>query len=346
MHGSRSVDPDRRRYFRGAATIQRVRDRIGYLHVPKAAGTSVTEALVRAAAATVRDDGRAVTVCPAVTDRSLFGTFDDFGSLAPDQRSMVFRQPLEQLAGFDVVRGHFDIRSLRAGRCDDDVAVLLREPRARLLSLYTYWRSWTEAEHASWGNYDASRHATRLTWVEFLRDPSIAPQIDNVAARLVLGPHPLVPLDRFIPEANVAEVTDDALAALDGFGFVDVIENGPACWRRLGEWAELSLDVVARNETRSEDLGGEVWQGSGEPPALDALGRLTAIDHDLWTAAARRHTEDIDDLSARASSIAATKFASYGMELPGAHAVGDSASTRRSRGRAWWSRFSRGRPNR
>lgn len=321
---------------RSAGYHRLVRDRIGYLHVPKAAGTSISEALLRAASTVVRDDGRPVTICPAVTDRSLFGTFDDFGSLAPDQQKMVFRGPIEQLADFDVVRGHFDARSLRAGRGDDDIAVLLREPRTRLLSLYTYWRSWTEAEHASWGNYDASRHAVRLGWVDFLHDTSIAPQIDNVAARLVLGPHPLVPLDGFVAEAHVAEVTDDALAALDGFGFVDVIENGPACWRRLGEWAGLHLDVVPRNETATEDHDREVWLGACEPAALAALDRLTAIDRRLWEAAARRHSDDAEDLTARASAIAAAKFASYGMRLPAAD----------ERRRGWWRRVSRGRPSR
>jgi hypothetical protein len=267
-----------------------VRDRIGYLHVPKAAGTSISEALVRAASAAVRDDGRPVTICPAVTDRALFGTFDDFESFAPHQRSMTFLGPIEQLAEFDVVKGHFDIRSLRSGRGDDDIAMLLREPRARLLSLYTFWRSWTETEHAGWGTYDASRHAVRLGWVDFIHDTSIAPQIDNVAARLVLGPHPLVPLDEFIPEAHVPEVTDLALEALDGFGFVDVIENAPACWRRLGDWAGLHLEVVPRNETPTEDLGGDVWLGACEPAALEALDRVTAIDRQLWAAAARRHS--------------------------------------------------------
>lgn len=317
-----------------------MRDRIGYLHVPKAAGTSISEALLRAATAAVRDDGRPVTICPAVVDRSLFGTFDDFGSLAPDQRSMVFRGPIEDLAEYDVVKGHFDIRSLRAGRSDADITVLLREPRARLLSLYTYWRSWTEAEHESWGRYDASRHAVRLGWAEFLEDRTIAPQIDNVAARLVLGPHPLVPVDGFIAEADAAQVSDDALEVLDRLGFVDVIENGAECWRRLGEWADLHLDVVARNETRSEDIVREVWRGASEPPALDALERRTAVDRQLWMAAARRHSPDGEDLAAWASGIAGAKFEAYGIELPGAHAG--------RRGRPWtrWRRISRGRPSR
>jgi hypothetical protein len=319
-----------------------VRDRIGYLHVPKAAGTSISEALLRAATAAVRADGSPVSICPAVTDRSLFGTFDDFESLAPDQQSMVFRGPVEELAEFDVVKGHFDIRSLRAGRGDDDIAVLLREPRARLLSLYTYWRSWTEAEHASWGNYDASRHAVRLVWSDFLDDRTIAPQIDNVAARLVLGPHPLIPLDGFITEADTARVTEDALEALGGLGFVDVIEHGADCWRRLGEWAGLDLDVVPRNETRTEDIVPAVWRGASERSVLAALDRRTAVDRHLWTAAARRHSNRAEDLDARAAGIATAKFASYGITL----SAGGDGPEGRGRRPSWWRRISRDRPSR
>ncbi|HUS43303.1 MAG TPA: hypothetical protein VMY16_11610 [Ilumatobacteraceae bacterium] len=308
-----------------------MRDRIGYLHVPKAAGMSITNALTRAAESSMSERGRTMAICPTVMDRSLFGSFDDFESFADAQRSMVLQGPREELGEYPVVIGHFNAGSLRVGRDADDIAVLLREPRARLLSLYTFWRSWTEAEHASWGSYDASRRAASRTWAEFLHDAAIAPQIDNVVARLVLGPHPLVPVDGFIPAAAVDQVAEEALEALEQLGFVDVVENDAACWSRLGAWAQLTLVVGVMNETSSEPPEREVWDAALEAPTLDALRRRTEIDRRLWIAAASPHSNAHDDLDDRAAHIAASKFSSFGLELP--RRVG---ATRVRASRRWW----------
>ncbi len=289
------------------ASVGTVRERIGYLHIPKAAGSSGTEALVRAANAAQRPDGRPVTVCPAVFDRSLYGGFDDFASFDDTRRWMVFEGPVEGLADFDVVAGHYNAQSLCNGRSTDDLVVLFREPRARLISLYTYWRSWTEAEHAGWGGYDASRHAVDLDWADFLVDESIAPQIDNVAARLVLGTHRLIPRDSFIDPRDLDEVTRDATAALMRFGHVDVIENGAECWQRLAQWSGLVLDVARRNETPPV-VAADVWARAHDADVVEALRLRTAVDLELWISAARRHGRDRRGEAERAEAIAVDKL--------------------------------------
>jgi hypothetical protein len=329
-----------------------VRRRIGYLHVPKAAGSSGTDALVHAALASASDD-QPVTVCPAVFDRTLYGTFDDFESFAPVQRSMVFTGPTDTLAQFDVVVGHYCAPSLRHGRADGDLVMLLREPRARLLSLYTYWRSWTEAEHASWGRYDASRHAVRLDWPEFLDDASIAPQIDNVATRLLLGPHPLIPGDSFILDAHVGTVTADALAVLGRLGHTDVIENGPACWDRLGQWADLVLDIAHHNETPLHSGPPASWAAARDETTSASLHRRTVIDRELWLAAAARQevAGTTVDHENRADAIFERKLAavtgrtSAGGVVPGAVVAPVTPATEdRGIGSAWrrWRRRFRG----
>ena len=58
-----------------------MRDRIGYLHVPKAAGSSVTDAIRRAVIGTAEREQRTVSICPQVMDRTLYGDFDRYDEL-------------------------------------------------------------------------------------------------------------------------------------------------------------------------------------------------------------------------------------------------------------------------
>lgn len=286
--------------------------------MPKAAGTSVTDALRRSIVACgereIAAGGQAHSICPQVFDRALFGSFDEFDSLAERQRAMVFTEPIGRLAEYDVVIGHYDSRSLRVGRTHEDLVVLMREPRSRLISLFAYWRSWTEQEHASWGTYDASRHAVRLEWPDFLNDATIAPQIDNTVARLVLGHHPLVPHDGFINPADVPAVTLAALNELRRFGIVDVIENGESCWARLEEWVGLPLDVGNRNETPSAGGPPADWSRARDDDVEHALERRTVIDRQLWDAALLDSGAlGSDQLADRAEEIYVAQLARVGV---------------------------------
>lgn len=265
-----------------------MRQRIGYLHVPKAAGTSVTDAIRRAVIADAERVGRGTSICPQVMDGTLYGSFDRYAELGAKPRSMILDDPGEQLAGYDVVVGHFAASSLRQGRSDDDIAIVLREPRARLMSHISYWSSWSPADHAAWDPYDGSRRAA-AAWPDVLVDEALASQIDNVAARLLLSPHPLVPADRFIADHHVGEVTADALAALARIGFADGVENAPACWSRLGVWAGLDLEIGHRNVTDDSDADPAHWVAATTPGAMRALAARTVVDRALWLAAMQRN---------------------------------------------------------
>lgn len=295
------------------------RDRIGYLHVPKAAGSSVTDALRRAVlAAGAAHPDRVASICPPVMDRTVFGEFDGFDRVSEVRRRMVFLGAPDELARYDVVLGHFSATHLRHGRRAADVATVLREPESRLLSHYTYWRSWTEEEHASWDPYDGSRRAARLPWELFLTDETVASQTDNIAARLLLDPHPLVPRGSFIRREDRAAVARDALAVLAGLGFVDVVEHAEACWERLADWCGLHLDI-GRDNVTDADAGPPVdWSRSSTRSAAKALSARTAIDRQLWIAAAGRHRPAADPggLAAWADELAAARFDRIGAVRP------------------------------
>ena len=95
--------------------IGNVRDRIGYLHIPKTAGSSATEAIQRAVRSTVDADGRHPSLCLKPYDRTLFGNFD-LDELPEHQQSQIFTGTHEDMATFDVVIGHYSVQMLRSGR--------------------------------------------------------------------------------------------------------------------------------------------------------------------------------------------------------------------------------------
>jgi hypothetical protein len=239
---------------------------------------------------------------PAVMDTTLFGSFARWDEVSDVRQRMVCRHP-EELSDAAVVTGHYCLDNLLVGATPDDVMVLFREPRGRLLSHYRYWRSWTEAEHASWDPYDGSRRAARSGWVEFLNDPVVAGQIDNVATRLLLGSHPLVPSAGFVAAEDVDELTRAATARLDRLGFVDVIAPRTDGVEAVGAWCGLELAVERQNVTDSSAGPSvdrdELVDGSAD----EVVARRTAVDRELWLAVAQRTAGwSRDEASARADA--------------------------------------------
>jgi hypothetical protein len=256
-----------------------VRPRFGYLHVPKAAGSSAKAAINARVAPPTR-------WCPFGLDRTVFGAFDGFADLVPEQQAKVFTGDPSDLVEYDVVAGHFALPTLLAVFDPTDVVTVLREPRSRVLSHYTFWRGWPEERHALWGEYTQSRLAVELDWVEFLQDPSVASQIDNLILRLVLGPHPDVPADGFIDHRVLPALVDEAIERLDALGHVDVVERGDDCWAAVGAWLEIDLDVGRHNASAA--TRGVDWSDAIGVDSTEALHQRTMGDRQLWDHAAER----------------------------------------------------------
>ena len=263
-----------------------MRTRFAFVHVPKSAGSSVKNAVVHHC--------DPATVATLELDRVLFGSFDRFDEMPARTRSTIAVDGADALGGFDVVMGHFGVASLSPHFTSSETMTVLREPRTRLLSHYTFWRGWDPARHADWDPYDASRRAVASTWVEFLTDPSIASQTDNLVARMLLSPHPSIPLDGFIDPADDDALVSAASAVLDGFGFADVVERGPALWTALSDWLETGVEP---ERTLVTSLSADTdWATSITPAATAALARRTAIDARLWSRVAALQCEAVDAL--------------------------------------------------
>jgi hypothetical protein len=226
-----------------------VRERLAYLHLPKAAGTSI-----RAALSSYYDEADTV---PWSFDRHMFGDVPD---LAVVDRPVFLGDPAE-FRRYRYMEGHWSLPTILAGFDPEDVACILREPRSRFLSQYTFWRSWEDAQHEVWHPFDTSL-LSRRPLAEYASADRAACISDNLATRLILGPHPLIPADRAIAAADIDAVARDACAALDRIGHVDVIERGEDTYVALEAWFGSPLSRERLNETQLD---------RGEPVDLDDL---------------------------------------------------------------------------
>lgn len=255
-----------------------------FLHIPKSAGSSILSALEAAL-----PPG---SLAPRRFDSSLFCDFDGFERLRPEARSRVAVSPSEvqSLGQYRAVSGHFSLPTLLQIADASSIATVLREPRARLLSLYMYWR--TPGIGDGWGPYRAHEHARRPL-SEFLAEPRLAPVLDNQVCRMLLHGDPRLPESGFAAPSDFAALAADAIERLDTLGFVGVLELGEDTWRGVARLFAVTLDPIDVNVTgehvipeaiRPEE---ELFAGDGVD-ILDLLERRNAADLLLYDHALAR----------------------------------------------------------
>ena len=282
------------------------------MHVPKTAGTSMVLGLERALNPGVIQWG---------FDRSLFGLFDDFGSIDPALRAQI-HGPADLLrpdAG--LASGHMALSTLRSSYPHAQLVTLLREPVSRVLSHWLYWRRLTDAMVEPWGSWRHRVTRSRAPLAEFLDDPLLACQTDNLAARMLLWPGPLIPGDAFIDPAHDAALLGRALANLDGFSFATVTEDD-AFADKFGRWLGAPFTQGRENETGDiprmfrSPLHAELTDRAYG--LLDARSRLDAV---LWATLARRNIES-RDIGRTRERILTRNVARYGALMAGGDGAG------------------------
>lgn len=246
--------------------------RFAYLHVPKAAGTALTNAIEECLG-----EGSLATLR---FDRSVFGAFERFDELTPTIRAAIGTND-EELAALGAARfaaGHFSLSTLERHFPTDRIFTVLREPRARLLSQYEFWRAQTDEENALWAPYDLPV-AARASLGDFLVDRTVATSTDNVVCRLALGPDPRLPVGDFIEARHYKALAAEAVTRFRRLRKVAIIETETPSFEPLA--AALGLELVVAEEN--------VSRGGDTPAALDdaVLARLdtrTAIDARIYEA--------------------------------------------------------------
>ncbi|MGP0030544.1 MAG: hypothetical protein ACLPVF_08555 [Acidimicrobiales bacterium] len=150
------------------------------MHVPKCGGASLRVALGQMPGCYAE---------PLYFDRAHFGSprlID--GIPAPTRDDIATTDDVAAIVrSHELVIGHYCTETLVAAGCAR-LAVQVREPRARLLSLYRYWQNYTPSQRAEWGLWGSELVAkTGAPFNEFLAAPETRPATDNQIARQVLS---------------------------------------------------------------------------------------------------------------------------------------------------------------
>jgi hypothetical protein len=242
-----------------------------FLHIPKCAGSSIVAAL-RAAL----PPG---SLAPAQFDSSVFCDFDDFDLMRPEARSQIAVSPTEvrSLARYRAVTGHFALPTLLRITDASSICTIVREPRARLLSLYTYWR--TPELGAPWVPYDAPQYAMQ-SLSRFLSEPRLAPAVDNQICRMLLHGDARFPETGFAAESDIEAIAAEAIELLDQLGFVGVLELGDSAWQGVARLFRTTLNPIKANVTG--ELANPTAVGSHDgllsAEALELIEQRNAAD--------------------------------------------------------------------
>jgi hypothetical protein len=249
------------------------------MHIPKTSGSSIRSGLTTALAPALTIDG---------FDLSLFGPYRDLKSLDDSMRRTIHVSPASLLPHADLVCGHFAFSTLRDAYPHARYLTLLREPRSRLLSHWLFWRQHTDRDLAGWGSWADQLRISRGPLANFLSDRSLACQTDNLAVRMLLWPHRLIPEDGFIDRTHDKRLLRAALSRLAQFDFADVVED-EGFVDRLGSWLGRRFYYGRENETRlipptfHSPLHDELT-----PAAVELLGERSRLDQCLWGSIAAR----------------------------------------------------------
>jgi len=252
---------------------------LAFLHIPKTSGVAVSQGL--------RD---ALPSHAAFTgfDRALFGAFDEFDTIEPNLRQMIHLNASRINHDADLVLGHLALSTLRAVYPRHRLLTILREPRARVISHWLYWRGLPDTEVARWGSWGERVRYSSRPLGEFLSCPEIACQTDNLAVRMLLWPHPLIPRDGFIPPEADRVLLRAARRALSRLDFVGVCED-PLLNARVGDFLGRDFQRPRMNETPT--LPPEcrpVLAREFNNLTMDTLRVCTRLDHTLWHEAVQR----------------------------------------------------------
>ncbi len=242
--------------------------KVSFLHLEKTAGTALANALTE-------------RFHPLQIDP------DPHRTMPPHLRSAFPTPALGAIRDRKLVWGHYDLPSLLRLGSDRVIVTMLREPTARILSLYRYWRSVEPALLEPFGN-DGVKLAHRFDLVGFLRheDPFLRDSIDNLYVRRLTGFYSSGSADRLA--ADPAGSLELARRALGRLAFVGVIERMEESLAGLSAslgapLLELQADNISEaNASARPGLFRPVEQATITPEIAIELDRLTSLDRVIY----------------------------------------------------------------
>jgi len=196
---------------------------LGVVHIPKTGGYAVRSAL---SAVCKLDES------PAYHDAQLIAGIPIRHLPRAKQNTFVTARQLREIGrGRQVLVGHYSIPTLIAAGCAE-IAVQMREPRSRLLSLYRYWQS-QQGIREEWGPWGATAlGSSDLPFDKFIASPGVWPATNDAIARQLLV--------RRIPK-NPRTARRMTWTALNGQAYDALIAR-----LSIAEWASESQRFVDR----------------------------------------------------------------------------------------------------
>lgn len=273
---------------------------LAFMQVPKTSGSALSIGLCEVLPVTPRIHG---------WDHGFFGAFRQFETMSPELRDEVY-EDLPAANGNDFVYGQIGYSTLVRGRPTARLMTVLREPRTRILSLWMYWRSFSDESLAIAGEWGRVQRLTRQPLAEFLNRPEAACQTDNVYVRRLLWPHPLIPDDGFIDSASDERLVSEAAARLKTFDFIDVVEN-PRLEDNVRAFLARPFVYKRVNETVVRPEFGVPLEEELTDEALRLLEHRSRLGQKLWRAVASECIAGVDltDLSDDTFRRAVTRYA-------------------------------------
>jgi hypothetical protein len=248
------------------------------LHIPKSAGTSVSLGL---------ENSKFTKSAWGLFDEVLFGEFTDFDSLDDTTRKRLIHLPGARIdPEWQAVSGHLSLPTINKIFPHHRVFTVLREPRTRLLSLYLFWRAVDNIERRKWGTRASQLDLAAGPFASFLTAKKVSPQTDNVIVRMLLGKHPLIPLNNFIEPASDTRLLRETRAAIRKIGLVGLTED-VRLNDKIGRFIGFSYELPRLNVTQSPvgqtvDITKEL-----SVDAMEALLARCRLDRQIWLDVAR-----------------------------------------------------------
>lgn len=260
---------------------------LAFMHIPKCGGTSLMRALESTVPAGPHLRG---------FDRFSFGGFEDFASIPSSMRRLIHLTPDSMRPDAAAILGHFSLSTIERHYPDADIITVLREPTARLLSHWVYWRSlrWRQFRH--WGPaWSARLKIANRPLADFLSAPEIACQTDNIVIRMLLWPHELLPDQDFIDPAYDSEILKNARSRLHRFNFIAIFEDRQNMMADFSSWygqplRQLNLNQTVKPPRRHHTrLNREL-----DTETLRLLHQRSRLDTVLWRDVAKARAPDAD----------------------------------------------------
>ncbi len=258
-------------------------DRLVFVHIEKSGGTTLHEMLC--------SQFPPERICPERTD-----TLGDWS--------------INELAAYGLFSGHFDLECCRSIPGRVRMLTMLREPKARLLSLYRFWKA--HVPHPERDFYDLVVLARECPVEAFFSHPRVIahPSLrDGVTGQLTRteGAWELGPGHALIDDpAGMLEKAWEALLSMAGFGILERYEQSRSLLnRQLG----LDMQPVPPRQVLSEmvRVSEEMVERPPEPmtPRLDALlDAMTPIDRPLYARALALFEQRVAALETPAAPVA------------------------------------------